>query len=179
MSALHDDDTQVLAPVETNGNVGTPKSVLDKIRATRADHAARRTLDLDVPGHDGLVGIRLGQVSGKKLSAIADRLEKSNAPDRAFNVTVDTLSAAIVCVLVRADVADEWDELLDGDGVRVELDARLRDLLGLQGGTQRELLLSLFDGANSPEMAVTGASFAYNQCASTAEQDATQDALGE
>jgi hypothetical protein len=175
------EDTLALAP-ERNG---FDESILDRLRAKRSEHAAQRQLDLEVPGYDGLLALRLRPISGRTLGVLGERRDSSSSPERDFNLNADTLIAACRAVLVRSDRSHSWSVLPDGDGEPVRLDERCAERLGVDArdpnGKPRARLLvkALFSGANAPDLAVARLVGTYGEWATTANEDVDQELLGE
>src|SRR5262245_50440865 len=76
-------------------------SVLDALRARREAAGADRTFDVEVPGWDALLVLRLGAVTPAQQTAIAKRLAASGN-EQIPQSNLDTLIAAYRCALGRA-----------------------------------------------------------------------------
>jgi hypothetical protein len=183
--------TQVLPPIadegwpdaepehaEGNGQP-PPGSVLAALQAQRAEHqAVQRVYDLAVPGYRGLLVLRLGPVPASQLSRIMDRATTGKSPERSFNANADLLVAACTEVLARARTSDPFVPLLGRDDEPVKLDARLAELLQLPETRARGLVRALFEGANSPDMALATAAGEYAEWASGAAEEELEESLG-
>lgn len=158
------------------------ESILDSIRAKRAQHAQERHYDVDVPGYDGLLVLRLEPIPGRTLAALVDRREKSRLPERDFNLNADVVIVACREVLGRNDVADPLVTLPGSDGEPVRIDVRLAELLQMPvtpQTTAREVLRLIFEGANSPDVAIIAAGGEYMEWARSADDDVDRELLGE
>jgi hypothetical protein len=185
-SDISGEQTVELDPVEVNGSgelpspTGEPDSVLQALRARRQTHAADRHVDLDVPGYRGLLVLRLGPIPSQTMSRLRERAERSRSPERDYNLNADTLIAACRQVLGRARPTDELQLLVDPEGEPVRIDERLAELLGVEGVKDaRGMLRVLYEGANSPELAVAAAGGQYVEWASGANNEIDEELLGE
>ena len=164
---------------EPNGEGDPVESILGVIRAKRAEQVADRTLDLDVPGYGGLIGLRLGPVRGQVLSRILERARDSRSPEKDYNANADTLIAATREVLIRMRPEDEWTVLPDDDGEPVKMDDRLASRLGLEATKAREVVRELFGQANAPELAVGATANEYVEWATATNAEADETLMGE
>ena len=164
MSRLEDRPTEIIEPPAENGSVPdrTPpsSSLLGQLRGMRAEAAADKHFDLEVPGYRGCLVLRLGPLGGSVITKLRERADKSNSPDKDFNANADVLIAGTREVLGRPDREAEL-EPLDPDGGTVRVDERLAELLQLGTKTARASLLELWDKANAPEIAVGLAAAEY------------------
>lgn len=171
-----DDETQVL-PALGNGNGHEPASVFDALRAKRAEHNAESFYDLDVPGYQGLLVLRLGPIPGPTLSALRARMEKSRAPERDYNLNADYLIAACRDVLVRGSVDDPLVPADDEDPMR--LDVRLAEALGLTSTSARDTVHQVYGAAPSPELAISVAVGRYLEWAAAMNVEDDEAFMGE
>lgn len=172
-----DDDTQAL-PVLGNGNGhAPPSSVFEALRAKRAEHSAESIFDVDVPGYQGLLVLRLGPIASAKLSALRARMEKSRAPERDANLNADYLIAACRDVLVRQSV-DEPLAPADVDEP-MRLDSRLAEALGLSASSARDVVRQVYGAAPSPELAISVAVGRYLEWAAAMNVEDDEAFMGE
>lgn len=172
------DVPQTTAEASQNGQ-HEPDSVLEALRAQRARHVADRHYDVDVPGYDGLLVLRLGPIASPVLTRLRLRAERSRSPDVDFNLNADTIIAACRAVLGRARREDMLVPLKDTEGEPVRIDDRLAELLGIDATVARDVLRTLFEGANSPELAVAATGGSYVDWAASANAEADEEFLGE
>jgi hypothetical protein len=155
-------------------------SVLDAIRKRYDDLAVERHYDLEVPGWHGCFVLRCGPINSKKLGQVRERLSRGGGGtamfDFAFNA--DVIIDSCREVLVRLKREDEL-ESVDPGGEAVGIDARLADLLHIKTNRARDLLLAIYKGAPSPEVAIERAQIDLYQWSSGAEQELEEDVLGE
>jgi hypothetical protein len=173
-------DPELLEPESNGHKAEAAGSLWEQIQARRAQLAQDRHLDLEVPGTFGLFALRLGPVTGKKQAQLAERLRKSQSPDRDFNLNADYLIAACQQLLGRDDPEAELVELTDDRGEPLRLDRRTSEAFHLpEETTARALVRHLFAGVPSPEWAVTLAGGEYLAWAAGQNQDLDEEALGE
>jgi hypothetical protein len=154
-------------------------SILDAVRKRREALEHDRHLDLELPGYHGCLVLRCGPINAKKLSQVRERVTRQGAGaalDFAFNadIVIDSCRE----VLGRRRPEDEL-EPIDPEGTPVRVDARLAELLGVDAKTARDLLLVLYGGAPSPEVAVERAQIELYQWSSGMEPELEEDLLGE
>ncbi len=188
---MSDEDTQVIFPAPVNGQAEepeepqeaeTPSTLLESLRAKRAELAAEQTHEVLVPGYAGRVAIRCGPISGRQQAALLDRLAKSKSPERDVNLNADYLIAACREVVVRDGYDQPWQSLADVNGGEpVGVEPHLADLLALQptAPTARGVLFSLFALAPSPEVAITIAGGEYIGWAGGINEELDEAYLGE
>lgn len=175
---MTDTDSIHAAPVEAAAPTDAPSSILAALRSKREALAADRHLDVDVPGYGGLLVLRLGVVPSRQLAVVAEKAERSNSPDAAFNANADLLIQACVEVLGRERDDADLQPLDDADP-QVRIDARLAGLLQLDGSTARATLRGLFALANSPDYAVAVAAARYGEWMGQASLEVDEDLAGE
>lgn len=163
----------------TMNGEGPQRSVLDVLRAQRAGLAAKKIHEVEIPGYRGLMALRLGPIPGPHLNRIIDRATNSRSAEGAFTANADMLIAACQEVVGRSTRDDPWTVLVNDSGQPVRLDETLAEMLGLEAQRARDVVMELFAGANSPEMAVGVAAGEYAQWAASANADIDEDLLGE
>lgn len=184
VSLVHDDDP-ALQQLDTESNGAG--SVLDALRARRAQAEVERYYDLAVPGYAGCLVLRLGPLPQQQLAKISSLAAQPNlAAERLLDLNLDTVIGACTAVLGRKDRADDFTVLVDERGDQVRVDRRLVDMLALDlpapvrdSPRARDVLLALFDQANSPQLAITIASGEYMDWARSASGDIDEELLGE
>jgi hypothetical protein len=165
---------------ESNGHEpDRSRSVLDSLRAQRREHVAKRTIELEVPGWQGHLALRLGPVPGRHLDRIVERQTTSKSPERTFNTNADLLIAACVEVLGREQADQEWVLLTDEEGEPLRLDLRLAAAMKLEADRARAVVRELYANANAPEMAVNQACIEYIAWATSANEELDEELLGE
>jgi hypothetical protein len=170
---------------DPDANGEEPTSYLAELRARRAELAGSRTFDLAVPGYRGKVGLRLGPISGRQQTQLVERLARSKAPEKDFNLNADYLIAALREVVGRQQDGDEWRPFwelaqLEPD-TTVKLDKRLVELLQLEpaADSAREVLRALYALAPAPEVAITFAGGKYMQWAAAEDDTLDEEFAGE
>jgi hypothetical protein len=178
--------TWPLEPAEPEPELGgsgaapaQPANVLDVLRRQRAKLADEHTLDLVVPGWNGLLGLRLGPVTNREIGAMLDRVKRGSTAEQ-LGTALDTLAAACRCALFRARAGDPF-EPITVDGVELALEPRLAEGLELGEGitTARGVLVALYAGANAPDVALLAANNDYSEWARQADADIDEEHLGE
>jgi hypothetical protein len=161
-----------------------PGSVLAQLRARARQLAQRQTVDLPIPGYDdvGLVG-RYGAIS------LARTLERSNTfnpvmPE--WQVAADSLSRALVQLLVRDPESGELEPF--APGVALRFDDDLVAALGLEPAAHsaREVLKALCGGGELGESRISAHFMAYQgwlmggaELGETPMQEVIDQTLGE
>jgi hypothetical protein len=160
-------------------NGDAPLSLLDQLRADRAEIAEEHTLDIVIPGWHRRLGLRLGPITTRQIGAMLDRVKRGSTSEQ-LGAATDTLVAATRCVLIRADASDAF-EPVTVDGVEIGLEAKLTDALGLGANitTARGVLFALYAGANAPDVAIQAANADYSDWAREASDDVDEEFRGE
>jgi hypothetical protein len=168
-------DTVILPPPKTS-------SLLDALRARRAEMLDEQTTDLLVPGYNGMLALRVGPLTGREQSRLTSRMAQSKSPDREATYNADTLITATRELVVRNTEGEPWQSLgsLNG-GDPVGIDDRLVELLDLKPAalTARATLRALFALAPSPDIAINLASAEYITWAGGITEDVDADYVGE
>jgi hypothetical protein len=156
----------------TSAPTAGDSSVLAALKAQRAQIAEEHTLDLDVPGYQGLLVLRMGVVPNRQLQAIRDRAERSKSPDAESNGNADLVITGCQDVLGRASTEDALESLGDGHGP-MGLSSNLAALLQLDLASDgaRGVLLALFSLAPSPELAIGVSAAQYVEWMRTGTQE--------
>lgn len=165
-----DDDTKPpLAP---------PGSVLEQVLARRQEQLQDRHLDLDVPGFNGQLVLRLEPLAPGVLAQIAGRAMKAKegSPER-LATNSDVLIKACREVLGRRTPDAEPEPLLPEQTLRI--DQELAEALQMKATTARGLLVELFAAANDPTIAIANAASEYGDWCGEAINDTSDDLLGE
>jgi hypothetical protein len=155
-----------------------PGSLLETLRQRRSEQAVEHAYDLEVPGYDGCLVLRLAPLAGETLSKLVDRAQKSKSPTKEFNANADMILLATQEVLGRRSRGDEL-ESVDPDGGTVRIDERLAELFGLQASTAREVLVALWEGVPSPEIAIGLAAAEFIEWSGEAGRENDEAFLGE
>lgn len=129
---------QIPAPADTS----VPSSTLDRIREQYRRAAEKQTLDLGVPNSD--LGVRYKAVDPDDLPILEEDEKSARHPD--------FLIAACDCILIR-DEHGEW-EPLTADGLPVQFDQQLAELMGWHTATSREVVLKVFSTVPSPKVGI-------------------------
>jgi hypothetical protein len=133
---------------------GSSGSIIDTLRREYAKAAEEQTLDLEVPGWDGLLVARYHIVDGKQLGMIGDKVTRQHksTAERNLYATIDSMLLANEGLFFK----DEDGELHDIDPNPTERgftvtysDPVLLDVLGIpreQASTAREAVIKAFKG---------------------------------
>lgn len=171
-----DDDSFEHEPPDEQLSQPAVSSVLDTLKAQRQKVAATHSFDVVVPGWRELLVLRLGSITGQQQQRI---VEKARTNPNA-NVDVDFLIASFKCVLGRSTPTSALAVLADDEGDPVGLDKRLADMLELGVvRNARDVVQSLFVGANSPSLAISSAANEWLEWARSANEEIDEDFLGE
>lgn len=134
--------------VATNGR-GDAGSLMASLRAKRDAIEANqhKTLDLDIPGYDGLLVASYRRVKWEVVSAISDWINESEDPRADLLGAADLLIACCDQMLTRKD--DKLVPLheapgMDLEGQPVRYEPRLADAFGYEQSSAREIVLGLF-----------------------------------
>src|SRR5690348_6302787 len=130
---MSEHETRVLPPafngdgdVDEHELTEASTSVLDALRAARAQVSEEQTYDLVVPGWRGLLVLRLGAITAEQQARLVERAGRRKIVNSA---DADFLVAAFKQVLGRATPRGELAVITDADGDPVGLDERLAELL--------------------------------------------------
>jgi hypothetical protein len=140
-----DEARPALRPVEA------PDSPKARARAMRAKLAADKSLDLIVPGYEGLLGVRYRPLGEDEWTTFARRIEAqagdAGAVATGLEVAADLMIAACEAVIWRDALEVEWEVVNDDDDQPIRFDVRLAEWLGFEATTAREVVKGVF----SPE----------------------------
>ena len=170
--------TQIIKAVPSQ----TDTSLLDTLRTRRDEHAVAQTVEMEVPGYNGMVALRLRALTGREQTQVATRLERSRSPEKELTANMDTLILACDEVVVRGEYGEPWQSLGSYDGDEpVAIDARLVELLHLTPTTDtaRETLRSLFALAPSPDLAIGSVVNDYIDWMRAANDEIDREFVGE
>ena len=155
-------------------------SLLDALRARRAEVAEDHLYEMEVPGYDGCIVLLLEPLRGQELSMLVRRAEASKSPDKEFNANADMLIRACRQVVGRETRADELRTIHPDEVTPVGLDQTLAELFGIEDATNaRALLLALWDKVPSPEISIGLMAADYVQWCSEANREDTEAFVGE
>lgn len=181
-----DDDNEEeptdLAPLEEPPVAGA--SVLAALKAQRDAIAADRTLDVEVPGWQGLLVLRLGAITPGQQNAIAKRIAKTG-DEQLPAANLDTLVAAYRCALGRTHAGGELEIIPDADGDPAGLRELVVEALELvprelaTNLTARQAIRLVFSLANSPETALVSTGNDWQAWATNASEETDEQFLGE
>lgn len=122
-------------------------SLLDELRAKRAEATQDRRLELDVPGYEGLLVVRYRPTTWEEDKKISEKLERSKNPRKELYAALDTLITACDQILLRKHdgtlVPIEQEDPSQGDEP-VRFDGRFAAIMGLETGSAREVVLATF-----------------------------------
>jgi hypothetical protein len=166
-------DTQLLPPVEH------PASVFGAVQRHWADQAGKQQYDIEVAGSGGLLVLRMGPIESRALAELGARAEASKDPVRGFNANADLLIQGCTAVLSRERPGEEPVATENPDGVPYRIDHHLAEALGIPDATARVVLLKVYSGVPSPDLAIGVAADAYIAWASGATQEVGENMVGE
>jgi hypothetical protein len=126
-----------------------PDSPRARARAMRKALGENKSIDLIVPGYEGLLGVRYKPVPEEEWKVIAQRLERAGNVDQTsgLDVAIDLIVAACDGVIWRDEPALDWQLVNDESDVPLRFDQRLAEWLGFEADTAREVVRGVF----SPE----------------------------
>jgi hypothetical protein len=139
-------------------------SLIERLQQERKRALARpKTLDVEIPGYQGMLVARYKPLPWEDLQELLDR---AGGYEEELKANIDGVIRACDRLMVRQDdgeLVSLADQLRDqGEQVEGEIryDHRLVEILSLNvtpppEGTVRELVLAVFAGAVSPENSVT------------------------
>jgi hypothetical protein len=167
------------ADLQVDGTPAGQQSILDAVKAEWSRQAVEHTYDVEVPGLQGRIVLRLGPIQGSTFERLRKRIVQSQSPGN--DLLADVLIAACRGVWGR-DLRQPDSPLVpleDEDGPW-RLDSRLAAGLELTGATTaRQVVFRLFQGANSLEVALGRVVDQYMEWAARADADISEDLLGE
>lgn len=178
-----EDETRVIEPVievEENGHrPGQGASLLDQLVARRSEYRGERFYDLEVPGYNGCLVLRLGPLRGQELSTLARRADASKLPDREFNANCDIIIKACREILGRETRDGELRTIHPDEETPVTLGEEFAEMFGLQASGSRELLKELWSAVPSPEIAIGLQAGEFVQWSSEAVGEESETFAGE
>lgn len=122
-------------------------SVLDRVRARRAEVMAERTIDLEVPGYDGDLVVRFRPLEGPVFARLAFALNPQageRMEDRRHSaIYTEALIEGCVEVMVRPAPGAPPVPLTE-DPPPVRFEQRLADLLGFEAKTARDVVRGVY-----------------------------------
>lgn len=106
------------APKAPEQPVNALTGALAKIGEQHKKLRAKKTLDLNVPGYDGLMKVEYKLLGEPEMDALAKRLEavKDEGVTGSWEAEADTLVALCNRIHVRENVEDPWQVLEDENG---------------------------------------------------------------
>lgn len=145
--------TQATELFDDSSGPEQPVSLRDRLLARRKEISENRTVDIDLPGYDGLLYVRYGLLDGPRLNEIATKVIKTtrDRAERGLLAAIDTLIAATVEFRVRDGNRDQSlaEAIGDGNDLPVKWDQRLAAWLEIQddidaSAPARSIVLSVF-----------------------------------
>jgi hypothetical protein len=111
---------------------------------------------------------------------LGERAEASKDPVAVLNANADLLIRGCQAVLGRDFPGDEPTPQLGPDGEPYKIDHNLAQALGMpESSTARQVLLKLFSGVPSPDLAIGSVAGDYMTWARGANEEVGQEVLGE
>ena len=158
---------------------GPPSSLLDSLRARRAELAGEHTYDMEVPGYDGCLVLRLAPLRGQEIAQLARRAEASKAPDREFHANASIIIRSCRAVLARENREEELRTLHPDEVTTLTLNDELAELMGIHAPSAIELLKALWDKVPSPEISIGMMAGEFVEWSSQANQEDEEVFQGE
>ena len=162
------------------------ETVLERVRRRAQEEQAAKHLDVPVPGYGGDLVVRLAPIGWDTTAEIGERNHALAAASAKAGRTVSRAQWNTLADLVIRGVSDV---MLNVDGhlvpLREEGSTGLTRELGEALGwptvpdTARQILLTLFARANSPELHVTSVAVRYQEWLEDADQVVVEAVLGE
>ena len=162
------EEFDTLAYHEQPSSSAAPGSALDTVRARAAQLATENTIDIAVPGYDGLLVARYRAVAINR--AYADVSRDPRNPINDWGVAADTLGRAIDEVLYVND-AGELTHLAD------RFDDELCEAIGLHPDrrTARDVLVTLCGGSELGQSRLWGHFMEYQAWLMAGDESPTQE----
>jgi hypothetical protein len=175
--SLDVDTTQTLngdEPETVLDTISAPVSILTELRAKREELRGDHTVDLEVPGYQGLLWVRYGTIPLKEAELLGKEVMKEQKDMRTLLGAVDTLIAACRGVYVKS--GDELVSIDTTQDVPVLFDQRLADLLDFQssGGAR-----GVVRGTFSNDYAIVQQSIVLSRWMQNTSLDVSEVNLGE
>lgn len=137
----------------TAGNPTGFASIRDQIREERDAIAAKRTLDLLVPGYSGnLIGVRYRAISAREVEEFVER--QRGEGEQGIKAGLDLLIACCDSILYRAAEDEEFEPALDDDGDKIRFDVRLAEAFDIEATSARETVSGFFSPEGAQPFAV-------------------------
>lgn len=167
------EEDEDLDPAETNGR---PSNLIERLREARREAEQPHDAVLEVPGYEGLLGVRYKYVSAENIEILGRRLQREIKRDKvkAENLlaSIDTLIACCDEVVVRDSEDAGWKSLADPP---VRFDGRLADVLDYEASNARDAVLGLFNN----EHAIIRHNIVLSRWLADTTQEVNEDFLGE
>ena len=181
---MEDQDTQVFPRTTTeeseNGHKGHGLSLLEQLVAKRSAAAGEHFYEMEVPGYDGCLVLRLAPLRGQELSTLARRADASKSPDREFNANCDIIIRACQEIVGRESRDEELRTIHPDEETPVTLGEEFAEMFGLEAtSSSRELLRQLWAAVPSPEIAIGLAAGEFVQWSSEASGEDAERFAGE
>lgn len=139
------DETAIAEP---QGGVRRPDNMRDQLRRKREEIGSQETIDLDVPGYDGMLVARYRSLPYDEIKAIADSAEAGSNPRKELVANADFLIRACEQVLIRDEaglrpISADFPEIGEEP---CGFDVRLAQALALEGvDSARQVILKVFN----------------------------------
>lgn len=122
--------------------VEEPDSPRARLRAAREQLRQKRSIDLVVPGYNGLLGVRYRPVRQEEFQRLARRLSNETT---ALEAALDMMVEACEAILYRDSAEVDFEPLVDDkSGMPLRFGPELADVLGFEAESARETVLGVF-----------------------------------
>jgi hypothetical protein len=132
-------------------------SLRDRVRAQREELRGETTIDLVVPGYDGLLGVRYDAIPSQEAEKLLNGLNRRGKDS--LNLAANVLIRCCKSILVKE--TDEFEELTTEAGAAVRFDKHLAEYLDLDAvETVVEIVIATFSPERNRDLAVLEAAAA-------------------
>lgn len=161
-----------------------PGSARDQLRRRREHLKSKKTLDLLVPGYQGLLGVRYRALGDDEFEQLIKKMGATDRVDAQSNIdaALDLLIRSCECILI--DEGNDLEPLTDDGDVPIAYDVRLAETLGYadelgDSPTARAIVRGLFSPEGHAPLAPAGHADSLVKWLQGNEQAIDQALLGE
>jgi hypothetical protein len=158
--------------------IARPTSIVETLRAQREELRGDHTVDMPIPGYQGLLIARYGVVTMKRAQEMGKIIQKVDKDDRSMVGAVDTLIEACrgIYVKVTGEDGKEVVQPIDPAWSQPTLfDQHLADLLAFSAENARECVAQVFP----TEQAILKHSILLSRWMQDVTIDLSEELLGE
>ena len=148
-----DEDGEAVRSERASGNGHVPEeegSIRAILRAKRDKLAKQTTLDLEIPGYDGLIGARYNALGGKEVEVMGRNVRQGEGTQGNALLLVRSCQ----CILVRKSTEEEFEPLVE-DGEQFQYELRLAELFGFEAKTAVQVAIGIFSPGGNRDLAIS------------------------